>query len=142
MENNKNKHLTHYAIGATIGIVVTLLIMCIFCCKNMGMMKKELHTMDMSSMMADMNANLAGKQGDEFDKAFINEMIVHHEGAVDMAELALTNAKHPEIKTLANAIISAQTTEISQMKGWLEDWYGNEPQSSLNANQGSQGAHH
>jgi uncharacterized protein (DUF305 family) len=79
--------------------------------------------MDMASMMADMNAALAGKKGDEFDKAFIEEMIVHHEGAVAMAELALTNAKHKEIRTLANAIISAQTTEISQMKEWLRVWY-------------------
>ena len=136
MENNKNKYIP-YLIGATIGIALTLLIMCIICCKNMGMMKKEQHTMDMSSMMAEMNANLAGKTGDAFDQAFIEEMIVHHEGAVDMAELALTNAKHPEIKTLANAIISAQNSEIAQMKAWLSSWYGANPQA-----QTTSGAHH
>lgn len=79
--------------------------------------------MDMTSMMADMNAALAGKSGDEFDKAFIDEMIVHHQGAIDMAILARTSAKHQEIKTLAEAIITAQTKEIDQMKSWQRSWY-------------------
>ena len=79
--------------------------------------------MDMTAMMAGMNAALAGKQGEDFDKAFIEEMIIHHQGAIDMAKLALTNAKHEEIKTLANAIIAAQTTEINQMKEWKNSWF-------------------
>jgi uncharacterized protein (DUF305 family) len=79
--------------------------------------------MDMQSMMDSMNAGLKGKQGDDFDKAFISEMIIHHQGAITMAELALTNAKHQEVKTLAKAIISAQTSEIAQMKSWLKNWY-------------------
>lgn len=78
----------------------------------------------MHGAMGDMMAGLEGKTGDEFDKAFLTEMIVHHEGAVDMAEAALQDAKRPEIKTMSNAIISAQTAEISQMKQWLNDWYG------------------
>ena len=81
------------------------------------------NNMSMSDMMASMNAELEGKTGDEFDKAFLTEMIMHHEGAVDMAEAALEDAKHQEIKTMANAIISAQTSEIAQMKAWLKAWY-------------------
>ncbi len=79
---------------------------------------------DMHRMMDDMTAMLEGKTGDGFDKAFLEEMIVHHEGAVEMAEMALTSAKHQEIKDLSNAIISAQNTEITQMKEWLRTWYG------------------
>jgi uncharacterized protein (DUF305 family) len=75
-------------------------------------------------MMASMNAALAGKTGDAFDQAFLSEMIVHHEGAVEMARLALTNAKHQEIKDLATAIIAAQNKEIDQMKAWQTAWYG------------------
>lgn len=82
--------------------------------------------MGMNGAMDDMMAGLSGKTGDAFDKAFIKEMIMHHEGAVAMAEAALKDAKHPEIKTMANAIISAQTSEINQMKAWLKDWYGEE----------------
>ncbi len=80
--------------------------------------------MDMQDMMDDMMLGLSGKTGDEFDKAFIKEMIVHHEGAVMMAQAAQKDAKHSEIKTMANAIISAQTSEINQMKTWLKNWYG------------------
>ena len=78
----------------------------------------------MSDSMSGMMAGLNGKTGDEFDKAFLSEMIVHHQGAVLMAQSALKNAKHQEIKDMANAIISAQTSEINQMKGWQKSWYG------------------
>jgi uncharacterized protein (DUF305 family) len=81
-------------------------------------------SMTMSGMMDDMMANLKGKTGDAFDKAFIEEMVMHHEGAVDMAEAALKNAKHQEIKNLANEIISAQNKEIVDMKNWYKSWYG------------------
>lgn len=80
--------------------------------------------MDMAQMMADMNKALMGKTGDDFDRAFLSEMIVHHEGAVEMAKLAQTNAKHQEIKDLAGAIISAQNKEIADMNSWLKAWYG------------------
>jgi uncharacterized protein (DUF305 family) len=58
------------------------------------------------------------------DRHFIERMISHHEGAVDMAELALSRAQHPEIKTLANAIKETQTQEIQQMQTWYQQWYG------------------
>lgn len=82
----------------------------------------------MSDMMAGMMSGLSGKSGDAFDKAFIEEMVVHHEGAVDMAEAALQNANHQEIKDLANAIIEAQNGEIAQMRSWYKNWYGTELQ--------------
>lgn len=78
---------------------------------------------NMSGAMQGMMSGLNNKTGDEFDKAFLSEMIVHHQGAIDMANAALKNAKHQEIKDLANAIISAQTKEINQMKEWRTTWY-------------------
>ena len=81
--------------------------------------------MGMGDAMSGMMLGLEGKNGDAFDRAFLSEMIMHHEGAVLMAEAALENAKHPEIKDMANAIITAQTTEIEQMKEWQSSWYGN-----------------
>ena len=45
----------------------------------------------MQSSMDGMMSNLQGKTGDEFDKAFLNEMIMHHEGAVVMAKSSLQN---------------------------------------------------
>ena len=83
----------------------------------------EKPTVDTAGMsMNEMTGTLTGKQGDEFDKAFIASMIEHHEGAVDMAKLSAANAKHDEIKKLSQAIIAAQETEIAQMKQWQSDW--------------------
>lgn len=88
-----------------------------------GMMMSNNGDGGMSGMMDDMMSGLHGKTGDSFDKAFLEEMIVHHEGAVLMAQEALRNAKHKEIKDMAQNIITAQTSEIEQMKGWLKSWY-------------------
>ncbi len=79
--------------------------------------------MDMDHMMNEMNAGLVGKTGDEFDQEFLEEMIVHHQGAIDMAELVLSTSKRPELIDLAGNIIEAQTGEIEMMQGWLESWY-------------------
>jgi len=78
----------------------------------------------MSDTMAGMTSGLEGKTGDEFDKTFIQEMIVHHEGAVAMAQQALQQAEHSEIKMMAQNIIDAQTREIATMREWLQSWYG------------------
>lgn len=83
---------------------------------NQGMMDDS----DMS--MSDMTSSLKGKTGDDFDKAFISGMIAHHQGAIDMANLAKQNAKHDEIKNLADDIVSAQTKEITEMKSWQTQW--------------------
>lgn len=80
-------------------------------------------SMTMDSMMQDMMSNLQGKVGAEFDKAFLTEMIMHHEGAVVMAQAALTSSKRPELIELAKNIISAQTTEIKMMKDWQKAWF-------------------
>jgi uncharacterized protein (DUF305 family) len=72
--------------------------------------------------MEDMSAALHGKTGDNYDKAFIEGMIVHHEGAIDMARQSATNAKHEEIKQLSRDIIAAQEKEIDLMKQWQAAW--------------------
>jgi uncharacterized protein (DUF305 family) len=50
-------------------------------------------------------------------------MIPHHEGAVTMAQDALKKSQRPEIKKLAQAIITSQDAEINQMKQWRKSWY-------------------
>jgi uncharacterized protein (DUF305 family) len=83
------------------------------------------HTMDGAMTgMTGMTAGLEGKRGADFDHAFIDEMIVHHEGAVAMAEAALEYAEREEVKNLAREIIEAQTREIGMMRGWMEEWFG------------------
>ena len=72
--------------------------------------------------MTEIVALLKDKKGDDYDSAFINEMIAHHQSAVDMAKFSASNAKHNEIKQLSKDIITAQEKEISQMKQWQMDW--------------------
>jgi uncharacterized protein (DUF305 family) len=62
--------------------------------------------------------------GDDFDKAFLSEMTMHHAMAVVMARPVVANATHQELKDLAQTIIADQTREIAQMRGWARDWYG------------------
>ena len=58
------------------------------------------------------------------DQHFIVMMIPHHEGAVAMADLALSRGKHPELKKFAETIKTTQNQEIQQMKTWYKQWYG------------------
>ena len=78
---------------------------------------------NMESMMGDMNAALSGKTGDAFDKAFLEQMVVHHEGAVSMAQKVLEVSKRPELIKLAHDIIDAQTKEIKMMNDWKATWF-------------------
>lgn len=61
------------------------------------------------------------------DEYFIVQMIPHHEGAIEMARVALTRSKRPEIVSLANAIIEAQAREIENMTTWYTTWFGSTP---------------
>jgi uncharacterized protein (DUF305 family) len=51
-------------------------------------------------------------------------MIEHHEGAIQMAEAARTQAEEPEIRQMAEEIIRVQQAEIEQMRAWREEWAG------------------
>jgi uncharacterized protein (DUF305 family) len=67
---------------------------------------------------------LSGKQGADFDKAFLEMMPKHHHMAVEMAEQAEKKATHPELKEFAAKIAKDQQQEIKQMKSWATSWFG------------------
>ncbi|BAB76687.1 DUF305 domain-containing protein [Anabaena sp. FACHB-709] len=71
------------------------------------------HSMDMDLGPADAN----------YDLRFIDAMIMHHQGAVDMAKEAQEKSKRTEIKQLGTDIIKDQNQEIAQMKQWRTTWY-------------------
>ena len=58
-----------------------------------------------------------------FDKAFIDNMIPHHESAIAMAQVVLEESENPEIREIAGAIVDAQEREIEQMRSWRGEWY-------------------
>jgi uncharacterized protein (DUF305 family) len=62
--------------------------------------------------------------GDDFDKAFLQQMTMHHAMAVEMSRPVVAQPAHQETKDLAQGIIDAQTKEIAQMRAWAKDWYG------------------
>jgi uncharacterized protein (DUF305 family) len=76
-----------------------------------------------SGQMTDAS-QLVMENGKYSDELFIDAMVPHHQGAIDMAEVALQNAEHPEIRTLATNIISAQEAEIEQLKAIKQRQYG------------------
>jgi uncharacterized protein (DUF305 family) len=80
----------------------------------------------MSGMMMDMTARLKGKTSAELEKIFLEDMIVHHQGAVDMSKELLKGTNRPELIQFANDIISAQSKEIDMQKKWLKEWYSAE----------------
>lgn len=62
------------------------------------------------------------ENAEDFDVAFIEHMIPHHQMAVMMATMLKNGTDRPEMKQLADDIITAQTTEIEKMRTWLTDW--------------------
>ena len=102
MEKNKNNLVT---LG--IAAVVAIAAIGIFArSRNVGMFGDRM--MDESSSMmqyvvrADVDSadykSYSGLKGEDYDRQFLSNMITHHEGAVEMANLALKNAKHQEIR--------------------------------------------
>jgi uncharacterized protein (DUF305 family) len=64
----------------------------------------------------DMARQMVMENGEYSDERFIDAMVPHHQGAVEMAEVALENAEHEEIRSLAEDIVTAQEAEIEQLK--------------------------
>lgn len=56
------------------------------------------------------------------DVTFAQEMIPHHQQAVEMAQLAQGRADSPEVLELAENIEAAQGPEIDTLQGWLKEW--------------------
>lgn len=80
-----------------------------------GGMMDEMDSMDLEE--------LAKLSGDEFDQAFLEEMIVHHQMAVEMAEMELQMGTDAELRALAEKMIEDQQSEIELMQGWLDEWF-------------------
>ena len=71
-----------------------------------------------------MMADLWKLPPNRLEAVFMSLMIPHHQGAIDMANLAPERASHQELKDLAGSIVQSQTAEVGQMNGWLAAWYG------------------
>ena len=124
----KNENAVLYGIiGLMAGIILTIIFASNAVNNNMtGAM----------GMMGMRTSNERNGMVATIDRHFIEQMIPHHEGAIEMAKLAQERATQTEIKTLAASIIKSQTEEIVQMKSWYKDWYGTEVPLEANESMG------
>jgi uncharacterized protein (DUF305 family) len=72
---------------------------------------------------SDLNT-LASLKGDDFDKRFMEQMSPHHMVAVQEAAECLIRSAHSDLTSMCNNISSSQASQIQQMRGWLNAWYG------------------
>jgi uncharacterized protein (DUF305 family) len=120
------------AIGVAVGLVIGFVVgYVVLSAKpmNMDSHNDDHHDADIvmpniESEMDDMHA-MHGDMMVANEKDFLTGMIPHHEEAVATAQEVLARgATTPEIKALAENIVSSQTREIALMKQWYEEWYG------------------
>lgn len=57
---------------------------------------------------------------EDADVAFMQGMIAHHKGAIEMSRVVLKHGKDAKTRELADKIIKAQTSEIAEMEAWLK----------------------
>ncbi|HJT03607.1 MAG TPA: DUF305 domain-containing protein [Pseudonocardiaceae bacterium] len=58
-----------------------------------------------------------------FDLQFIDQMTMHHQGAIVSARNMIADSPRPEMRALANAIITDQTAQVREMQAWRQQWY-------------------
>jgi len=83
-----------------------------------GSLGMEAHEMGMDGEAM----SLAGEQ--PFDRAFIDMMIPHHQGAIRMARVEIEAGEDPRLMDISEAIIDGQSQEIEEMNSWRKQWYG------------------
>jgi uncharacterized protein (DUF305 family) len=71
-------------------------------------------------MSGDQMQQLESASGAAFDKMFLELMIVHHQGAIEMAETEIADGSNPEAVALAQKIKSDQTAEIAEIQALLQ----------------------
>ena len=69
------------------------------------------------------------------DVAFLDQMTMHHRMAVDMARAAVTKASSPEVRRMAQTMVTDQEREIAQMQAWRQQWFPDEaaPDTTMSA---------
>ena len=89
-----------------------------------GTMQQGMMGQGMMSGSSAMGSGATMMNATDTDKAFLEEMTPHHQAAIQMATMMKAKTNRPEMKKMADDIISAQTREMQMMQDWYESWYG------------------
>lgn len=81
---------------------------------------QQMHKEYMAPMSGMGDAMHQGVMAKDPDVAFAQGMLPHHQGAVEMAKVELKYGKDQEMRKLAESIITAQQSEMIQIKAWLQ----------------------
>ena len=92
--------------------------------EDMGGMDHGSGGMDMEGMSEEDMTALDSASGAEFDRMFLEMMIPHHQGAVDMAETEIADGSNPDAVVMAREIVESQTAEIEEMQTLLTELGG------------------
>ncbi len=72
-----------------------------------------------------------------FDRAFVDAMVAHHQGAIRMAEVLLDSGEDEELRNLAQKVVDDQQREVDEMTAFREDKYGAPPPTASEGTEGS-----
>ncbi len=97
-------------------------LICLFACSFMST-----YSLAADQPMKTRMQTLSAMPASEFDKEWMNEMISHHEGAIQMSEMAEKKSQIQQIKNAAEKIIKDQRKDQQKMTQWLKDWYNTSP---------------
>lgn len=73
-----------------------------------------------------MPSSTAGAKTIPFEQQFIDMMVPHHQGALEMARIAEQRSQRPEIRRMADEILRMQQAEIDQLRAWRKAWFGSD----------------
>jgi uncharacterized protein (DUF305 family) len=118
----KKEPILYGVIGLLVGIIIT------------GFAAGYSVNHGYNGMMRMMGVSNNYMNSSSVDKQFIQQMLPHHESAISMAKLAQQKSNRPEVKTLADNIITSQTAEINKMQSWYRQWYGTDVPKQSSAN--------
>ncbi|MGI8937639.1 MAG: DUF305 domain-containing protein [Iamia sp.] len=77
---------------------------------------------DMGMGMADTTMGTFSED-QPFDAQFLDQMSVHHEGAIASTTAMTSDSSRPELRGLADDIVTSQWAQLSQMRAWRDEWY-------------------
>jgi len=92
---------------------------------GMGSMMPMMGGGGMGSMMSagEMQPMGAFDEDRPFDLQFIDQMVMHHQGAITSSEHMISDSERPELRKLAESIQESQSEQIEQMQEWRKEWY-------------------